>query len=126
MQEVAERNMTVLVSSHNLRELEDVCNYVGIMHRGRMLLERSLDELQDNIVKVQAVFGEKRPEGLEILHTSASGRVETMIIRGRQAEVLAQLEALEPVFVDLIPLSLEEIFIYELGGVSYEIKSVLL
>ena len=126
MQEVAERNMTVLVSSHNLRELEDVCNYVGIMHCGRMLLERSLDELQDNIVKVQAVFGEKRPEGLEILHTSASGRVETMIIRGRQAEVLAQLEALEPVFVDLIPLSLEEIFIYELGGVSYEIKSVLL
>ena len=126
LQDVSERKMTVLVSSHNLRELEDVCDYVGIMHGGRMLLERSLNELQDNIVKVQVVFAEKRPEGLDILNASANGRIETLIIRGEQAEVLAQLESLAPVFVDSVPLSLEEIFIYELGGVSYEIKSVLL
>ena len=126
LQEVAEREMTVLVSSHNLRELEDVCDHVGIMHHGQMLLERSLTELQDHIVKVQVVFGENRPQNLNILHASVNGRIETLIIRGEQEEVLAKISSFAPAFVDVVPLSLEEVFIYELGGVSREIKSVLL
>ena len=126
LQEVAEREMTVLVSSHNLRELEDVCDHVGIMHHGQMLLERSLTELQDHIVKVQVVFGENRPQNLNILHASVNGRIETLIIRGEQEEVLAKISSFAPAFVDVVPLSLEEIFIYELGGVSHEIQSVLL
>ncbi len=126
LQDVAERGTTVLISSHNLRELEDVCDYVGIMHKGKILLQRSLSELQENVVKVQAVFDEMRPEGLNVLHESKIGRVETLIIRGNQEAIAKCLEAAKPVFFDMIPLSLEEVFIYELGGVDYEIKNVIL
>ena len=126
LQDVAERGTTVLISSHNLRELEDVCDHVGIMHKGKLLLERSLSELQENVVKVQAVFDDMRPEGLNILHESKTGRVETLIIRGNQDAITRCLEETKPLFYDMIPLSLEEVFIYELGGVDYEIKNVIL
>ena len=122
--EVAERNTTVLISSHNLRELEDVCDHVGIMNHGKMLLERSLADMQGNTVKLQMV-GDV-PEGLEILHQSSTGRLQTLVVRGNAREVEAQVEAAEPMFYDILPLSLEEIFIYELGGVNHEINSIIL
>ena len=126
--DVAERGMTVLISSHNLRELEDVCDYVGIIHGGKTLLERSLSELQDNIVKAQLVLpeGGTLPESLNILHESRVGQVITLILRGKQEELSAELKALNPLFYDLLPLSLEEIFIYELGGEHYEVQDILL
>ena len=126
LQDVAESDATVLVSSHNLRELEDVCDHVGIMHQGNMLLERSLSELQENIVKVQVAFDSRRPAGLDILHSSQSGRLEILIVRGTQEEIRAKMEAVQPLFYDLLPLSLEEVFVYELGGVSYDVKNILL
>ena len=128
LSDVAERGLTVLVSSHNLRELEDVCDQVGIMNRGKMLLERSLSQLQDNLVKVQLALpeGGELPVGLEILHESSSGRLRQLIIRGRAEDVSAKLAAAKPLFVDTLPLSLEEIFIYELGGVDHEVKDILL
>ena len=128
LQDVAQNGVSVLVSSHNLRELEDVCDHVGIMHQGKMLLERTLSELQDNVVKVQAVFreGTEAPAGLNVLHRSKTGRVETLIVRGSQESVFAAMDAAAPVFYDLIPLTLEEVFVYELGGVDYEIKNILL
>ena len=122
--EVAERNTTVLISSHNLRELEDVCDHVGIMNHGKMLLERSLADMQGNTVKLQMV-GDV-PEGLEILHQSSTGRLQTLVVRGNAREVEAQVVAAEPMFYDILPLSLEEIFIYELGGVNHEINSIIL
>ena len=122
--EVAERNTTVLISSHNLRELEDVCDHVGIMNHGKMLLERSLADMQGNTVKLQMVGD--APEGLEILHQSSTGRLQTLVVRGNAREVEAQVEASEPMFYDILPLSLEEIFIYELGGVNHEINSIIL
>ena len=122
--EVAERNTTVLISSHNLRELEDVCDHVGIMNHGKMLLERSLADMQGNTVNLQMV-GDV-PEGLEILHQSSTGRLQTLVVRGNAREVEAQVEASEPMFYDILPLSLEEIFIYELGGVNHEINSIIL
>ena len=126
--DVAERGMTVLISSHNLRELEDVCDHVGIIHGGKTLLERSLSELQDNIVKAQLVLpeGGKLPESLNILHESRVGQVITLILRGKQEELSAELKALNPLFYDLLPLTLEEIFIYELGGEHYEVQDILL
>jgi len=126
--DVAERGVTVLVSSHNLRELEDVCDHVGIIDHGKLLLERSLSELQENISKVQiALPGDKElPEGLNILHSTATGRLHTIIVRGKPQEVLALLQEAEPLFVDALPLSLEEIFIYELGGADYNVKDILL
>ena len=128
LQDVAERGTTVLVSSHNLRELEDVCDHVGIMDKGRMLLERPLAALQENTVKIQLALpdGKELPDGLDILHESRSGRLRQLILRGSSGELTARLAACEPFFMDVLPLSLEEIFIYELGGEDHEIKNILL
>ena len=121
---VAENGTTVLVSSHNLRELEDVCDHVGILDHGKMLLERSLESMQGATHKLQLV-GDV-PEGLEVLHESASGRLKTLIVRGGVEEITQKAAAMKPAYFDVLPLSLEEIFIYELGGVNYEVKNILL
>ncbi len=128
MGDVAENGTTVLVSSHNLRELEDVCDYVGIIHGGKTILERSLTELQDNIVKVQIVYpeGGSLPKDLTVLHHTQSGKISTYIIKGRAADVSLLLETTSPIFYDIVPLTLEEIFIYELGGADYNVKDILL
>ena len=129
MGDVAQRGVTVLVSSHNLRELEDVCDHVGIMDRGKVLLERSLEQLQDNMVKLQVVFqdgAEEVPAELPTLHVSKTGRVHTLIMRMSAREAEERLAAYSPLLVDAVPLTLEEIFIYELGGVDYEVKDILL
>ena len=130
MSDVSEHGTTVLVSSHNLRELEDVCDHVGIMNKGRVLLERSLSDLQDNIVKLQAVWrtGEVPvlPGQLQVLHTSHVGRVYTYIVRGRAEDVTGRLEQFKPLMLEALPLSLEEIFIYELGGEQYSVKEIIL
>ena len=128
LSDVAENGTTVLVSSHNLRELEDVCDHVGIMNHGRMLVERSLSELQDNIVKIQLAFadGGKLPEGLEILHSSSTGRLQQLILRGSAEELTAKISAAGPLFLDVVPLNLEEIFIYELGGADHEVKDIVI
>ena len=122
--DVAERGTTVLISSHNLRELEDVCDHVGIMDHGRMLLEKSLADMQGTTHKLQMVGD--APENLEILHESASGRLRTYIVRGSASEISDAVAAANPVYYDVLPLSLEEIFIYELGGVNYEVKNIIL
>ena len=128
--DVAERGTTVLVSSHNLRELEDVCDHVGILNRGRVLLERSLSDLQDNTVKLQVAYQGVTepvlPAELNILHRSHVGRVYTYIVRGSSEEILRRMQITEPVLLESIPLTLEEIFIYELGGVEYAAKDILL
>ena len=124
LSDVAEYGTTVLISSHNLRELEDICDHVGIMDSGKMLLERSLADMQGNMLKLQMV-GET-PEGLDILHESQSGRLKTLVVRGSAEEVEAKLQTARPTYYDLLPLSLEEIFIYEVGGVSYEVKNIVL
>ncbi len=126
LEDVAEAGTTVLVSSHNLRELEDICDHVGIMHEGAMMLERSLSALQDNMVKIQLVTEQPLPEGLEVLHNTTVGRVQTIIARGSASEAETLLSGCNPLLCDILPLSLEEVFIYELGGVDYEVKSILL
>ena len=124
LSDVAEHGTTVLISSHNLRELEDVCDHVGIMDHGKMLLERSLADMQGNTVKLQLV-GEV-PADLEVLQQSHSGRLSTYVVRGTAQEVIDKVTLLNPAYFDVLPLSLEEIFIYELGGVNYEVKNILL
>ena len=127
MNDVSDRARAFL-SPHNLTELEDVCDHVGIMHNGRLLLQRSLSELQDNIAKVQLVLpeGNTLPEDFGAIHQSTSGRVLTLIMRGSNEYISEKVAALNPVFFDLVPLTLEEIFIYELGGVDYEVREILL
>lgn len=128
MSEVAEKEMTVLVSSHNLRELEDVCDHVGIMHQGKIRVERSLSDLQGSVSKIQVACQSgmpKLPEHFEVLHMSNTGRVYTMIVKGDPKEAEAALAESNPTIVDVLPLTLEEIFIYEMGGADYEVKDIL-
>ena len=124
LDDVAQRGTTVLVSSHNLRELEDICDHVGIMNKGKMLLERSLADMQGNTVKLQMVG--QAPRELEILHSSISGRLNTFIVRGSAQHVERLVSKTDCPYFDVLPLSLEEIFIYELGGVDYEVKNIVL
>ena len=128
--DVAERGTTVLVSSHNLWELEDVCDHVGILNHGKVLLERSLSDLQDNTVKLQVAYQgvtePPLPAELNILHRSHVGRVYTYIVRGSSQEIMRRMQITDPVLLESIPLTLEEIFIYELGGVEYAAKDILL
>ena len=129
MGDVAQRGTTVLVSSHNLRELEDVCDHVGIMDHGKVLLERSLSQLQDNMVKLQVVFQDgvnEVPADLPVLHASKVGRIHTLIMRMNAEEATERLSAYNPLLVDAVPLTLEEIFIYELGGADYAVKDIVL
>ena len=129
MGDVSERGTTVLVSSHNLRELEDVCDHVGIMDHGKVLLERSLAQLQDNMVKLQVVFQDgvnEVPADLPVLHASKVGRIHTLIMRMNAEEATARLSTYNPMLVDAVPLTLEEIFIYELGGADYAVKNIVL
>ena len=127
--EVERRQVTVVISSHNLRELEDVCDHVGVIDHGKVLLERALSQLQEDFVKVQIVF----PEGaapvlpeVTPLHHACTGRVHTFVLKcgGQKADQAAL--ACRPVFYDILPLTLEEIFIYELGGADYAVKELVL
>ena len=124
LSDVAQNGTTVLISSHNLRELEDICDHVGIMDHGKMILQKSLADMQGLTHKVQLVGN--IPEGLEVLHETASGRLKTVIVRGTAEEIERKVAAANPAYYDVLPLSLEEIFIYELGGVNDEVKNIIL
>ncbi|MBO4950062.1 MAG: ABC transporter ATP-binding protein [Clostridia bacterium] len=131
LQAVAEKEMTVLVSSHNLRELEDVCDYVGILHEGKVVIEKSLDDIRGNIHKLQVAFSDRGfPDALdtklEILNKTGFGSVNMLIVKGDSDEVLKTVGEYNPVVCDILPLTLEEVFIYELGGMGYEFETILL
>lgn len=127
--DVAEREMTVLVSSHNLRELEDICDYVGIIHKGQMVIEKPLDDLKGNIQKLQLVFKDGFPEELnteiDILHLSKTGSVHTAIVKGNSHQISDAIKRYSPIVFDKVSLTLEEVFIYELGGLGYDFKHIM-
>ncbi|MFA7637039.1 MAG: ABC transporter ATP-binding protein [Monoglobales bacterium] len=125
--DVADREMTVLVSSHNLRELEDICDWVGIIHNGKMIIEKPLDDLRGNVHKYQVVFGDKKLDNAEnLLHISNTGTVYNIILRGDADKTDAQLKALDPILCERTSLTLEEVFIYELGGLGYDFKNIII
>lgn len=127
--DVVERKMTVLVSSHNLRELEDICDHVGIIHNGRMVIEKPLDEVKGNIRKVQMAFSGDFPDALraeiDVLHLSKTGSVYTAIIKGNAEEIKETVGKYNPLIFDTVNLTLEEVFIYELGGLGYDFKHII-
>ncbi len=130
LQDVAERQTTVLISSHNLRELESVCDHVGILHQGKIVIEKQLDDIKSDVHKLQLAFKGDFPEELieklKPLHSSAFGSVHMVIARGNIDELSENIRAYNPVIMDILPLTLEEVFIYELGGMGYEFKDILL
>ncbi|MED3553280.1 ABC transporter ATP-binding protein [Cytobacillus praedii] len=129
--DVAEREMTVLISSHNLREVEDLCDFVGIMHKGKMMIEKDLDDLKSDTHKVQIAFkgGAPVPPGIfdsvKVLHKEKRGSILLLIVKGKEEEVTASIEKYQPVIFDILPLTLEEIFIYEMGDVGYAVENIL-
>ena len=128
VEDVAEREMTCLISSHNLRELEGICDSIGILSKGKMFLERDLDDLKSDIHKIQVAYkgNPDNPfESLNILHHERRGTVDLLIIRDKKEKVETVLNKNNPVVFDMLPLTLEEIFIYELGGVDCEIGNIL-
>ncbi len=127
--DVSERDMTVLVSSHNLRELEDICDHVGIIHNGRMVMEKPLYDLKGSVHKYQLVFGGEFPAELKgklgILHCSQIGSVYTAIIKGDANISDNIIKSYSPVVCERVSLTLEEVFIYELGGLGYDFNNIL-
>ncbi len=130
LQDVAERGTTVLISSHNLRELEDICDHVGIMYNGKIVLESALDDVKGNIHKVQTAFEGGFPETLttqiNILHKEQFGSVCTLIVRGSSEDIMEKISYAKPLICDILPLTLEEVFIYELGGLGNEFENIIL
>lgn len=128
--EVADRNMTVLIASHNLRELEDFCDSIALLHKGGVLLEKDLDSLRLGILRVQAVFREMPEisalkEKISIVNFERTGSVLSFVARGNEEEILAELKAFEPQFYEVIPLSLEEVFISEMEAAGYDINNIV-
>ncbi len=128
LSDVADRGMTVLVSSHNLRELEDVCDYVGIMNKGEVVIEKALDDVKGNTHKVQTAFRDGFPDELtsclDILKHERVGSVDMLILRGGYDRIEEEIKKYKPLILDVVPLSLEEIFIYEMGGLGYELEII--
>jgi ABC-2 type transport system ATP-binding protein len=127
--DVAERDMSVLISSHNLREMENLCDDIGIVHKGKMILERNLDDMKSEVQKVQFALRKgqdtKFLNKLNILHQEKRGSIHLLIIKADRHEAEALFAAQHPVVLDMLPLSLEEIFIYEMGGAGYAIENIL-
>jgi ABC-2 type transport system ATP-binding protein len=130
-QESAERGLTVIISSHNLREIEDLCDHVGIMHKGRLIIEKELDQLKSDTHKVQVAFRNKEQEQmlmgkLQVLYKEIRGSVRIYVVKGERDYIHNTFLACDPLVLDLLPLTLEEIFIYEMGDADYEVQPILL
>ena len=128
--EIADRGLTPIIASHNLRELEDICDHIGLLHKGGVLLSKDLDELKCNLLKVQCVLDPEHDsylsEQLNTIKMTRRGKLLTMTVRGKEAEILPIIESLNPIYYEALPLSLEEIFISETEVVGYDMQSILL
>ncbi|WP_071459622.1 ABC transporter ATP-binding protein [Bacillus massilinigeriensis] len=127
--DVAERGMTILISSHNLKEIEDICDTVGILHKGEIILQKELDELKSDIHKIQVAYKGVLPSGLfknlTLVHTEKRGSILLCIVRGEEEAIFKAVRETNPLIFDILPLTLEEIFIYEMGDIGYAIENVI-
>lgn len=128
--DMQERNLTPIIASHNLRELEDICDHVGLLHKGGILLSKDLDDMKMSIHKIQCVLepGMEPVDlvALDIVKTERRGSLCTLTVRGTREEVVSLVNSYHPVFAEIIPLSLEEIFISETEVAGYDIKKLVL
>ena len=126
---VTDNNTTVMIASHNLRELEYVCDHIGLLHKGGVIMERELDDMKLGIHKVQIAFNEDTVQsifdGFNTTKIKRQGNLFNITIRGDESEFMPKLEALNPVFLESLPLTLEEVFINEMEGAGYDINNIL-
>lgn len=130
-EEIERRGMTPVIASHNLRELEDICDHVGLLHKGGVLLSKDLEEMKLNIQKVQCVFKSTEDErkvmgALNILKDERRGSLHTFTVRGNREQIMELFKQTNTIFCEVLPLSLEEIFISETEVVGYDVKKLIL
>ncbi len=129
MELVSENNTTVIIASHNLRELEDVCDHIGLIHKGGIVMEKDLDEAKLGIHRVQAVFDNELEEdvlnSLNVVNIKRQGRMMLLTIRGDGQAIEDTLRSQKPVYMEMLPLTLEEVFISEMEAVGYDINNIL-
>lgn len=127
--EMDEKGLTPVIASHNLRELEDICDHIGLLHKGGVILSKDLEALKCNIHKMQCVLpeilDEKMQTMFDIVQMNRRGKLLTLTIRGDEKKILSQMEEFHPIFCEILPLSLEEIFISETEVVGYDIKNIV-
>lgn len=130
--DVADRGTTVMISSHNLRDLESICDRVGIIHNGKTTVEKSLETMKEGVNKIQVAFDKRKIESdskniekLNVIHREKRGSLELIVTRDSQERIKEVLGATEPLLLDILPLTLEEMFIYELGGDEYDFKDIM-
>lgn len=127
--DVAEYNATVIVNSHSLRELEDICDHLALLHKGGLVLDSDVLELKTSQFKVQIafknIFGKSKFEGLNITRYRQQGSVANMIVNGDREETIHYLRGMNPVILDVLPLTLEEVFTYEMESLGYEFNDAL-
>ena len=127
--EIGERELTPIIASHNLRELEDICDHIGILHKGGVLLSKDLEDLRCNLLKVQCVLppetDEQLKQSLDILKIQRRGKLLTMTVRGQEETVMNVIKSLEPIYYESLPLTLEEIFISETEVAGYDMQSLI-
>ena len=129
--EMEERGLTPIIASHNLRELEDICDYVGLLHKGGVLLSKDLEDMKCNIQKIQCVMSREEDlqqalEGVDVLKDEKRGSLHTITVRASREEIMARFATVDTIFFEALPLSLEEIFISETEVVGYDIKKLIL
>jgi ABC-2 type transport system ATP-binding protein len=130
IEDVKQRKITAVITSHSLRELEDVCNQLTLLHKGGVIFESDVQNLKTALFKIQIAFDEDydetKFEGIEMLDFSKKGRVSNFIVRGEREVILPKIEAMQPLLMDLLPLSLEEVFVYEMEALGYAFKDVMM
>lgn len=127
--DVMERNATAVITSHSLRELEDTCDQLSLLHKGGIIFESDIGNLKTSLFKVQVAFGDEydrsRFSGIDMLSFVKHGSVASIIVRGDRDETAAKIKAMDPILFEILPLSLEEVFVYEMGALGYEFSDVL-
>ena len=128
--DVLERNTTTIITSHSLRELEDTCDQLALLHKGGIVFESDIQELKTSLFKIQvafdAMFDRSKFDGIQILDYTQMGSVATFIARGNRDDVVANIRAMGPIILDVLPLNLEEVFVYEMEALGYAFKDVLM
>lgn len=127
-QEVEQRRAVAVITSHSLRELEDTCDQLALLHKGGLVLESEIIDLKTNMFKVQTAFlddyDRTRFAGIDILHFVKRGSVSNIIVRGDRGEIIERFNALHPVILDILPLTLEEVFTYEVEALGYDFSAM--
>jgi ABC-2 type transport system ATP-binding protein len=128
--EILNREFTPVIASHSLREIEDICDHVGLLHKGGILFAKDLDEMKLRIHKIQCVIPDEQEEQallgeLEVLQYEHRGSLLTVVARGSSEEIMRKVQEKQPLFCEILPLTLEEIFISETEVAGYDIKNLI-